>query len=189
MNIAEKYVRDLEDKVADLITETRHECTLTPSDDLDFRPSDCGDLKKAVHKSGVYKIYPDRTSGFHVFCDMKSYEGGWTVIQNRTNDYIGFYRDWDAYKDGFGDLKTDFWLGNALSNHNGNKFYTRDRDSTSNCAVTSKGGWWYSNCHHANLNGRYLNGTHKTIADGINWLQWKGYYYSLKASRMMIRRT
>ncbi|XP_076076373.1 microfibril-associated glycoprotein 4-like [Mytilus galloprovincialis] len=238
----EKCVRDLADKVADLITETRHECTLTPSDD--FRPSDCGDLRKAVHKSGVYKIYPDRTSGFHVFCDMKSYEGGWTVIQNRTNDYIGFYRDWDAYKDGFGDLKTDFWLGNehlnklteqgyyilridmwdfednhkyatydtfvvrneksgytlevagyngnagdAISIHNGNQFYTRDRDSTSNCAVTSKGGWWYSNCHHANLNGRYLNGTHKTIADGINWLQWKGYYYSLKASRMMIRRT
>ncbi|CAC5392543.1 Fibrinogen-like protein A,Ryncolin-4,Angiopoietin-related protein 7,Ficolin-1-B,Techylectin-5A,Ficolin-2,Ryncolin-1,Tenascin-R,Fibrinogen-like protein 1,Fibrinogen C domain-containing protein 1-A,Tenascin-N,Ryncolin-3,Tenascin,Fibrinogen C domain-containing protein 1,Ryncolin-2,Techylectin-5B,Angiopoietin-related protein 2,Microfibril-associated glycoprotein 4,Fibrinogen alpha chain,Ficolin-1-A,Ficolin-1,Fibrinogen C domain-containing protein 1-B,Angiopoietin-4 [Mytilus coruscus] len=242
--IKDKCATDVANKVANLITEIRSECTLTPPDDLDFRPSDCGDLKKAEHKSGVYKIYPDRTSSFQVFCDMENYEGGWTVIQKRTNGYVGFYRDWEAYKDGFGDLQTDFWLGNkylnklteqgyyilridmwdfaknqkyaiyekfivnnersgyklevagyvgnagdALSYHNGYRFSTKDKDSTSRkCATKCNGGWWYRGCHYANLNGNYLKGTHRTSGEGINWKPWKGYYYSLKATRMMIRR-
>lgn len=37
------------------------------------------------------------------------------VIQKRTNGYVGFYRDWKAYKDGFGDLQKDFWLGEVIS--------------------------------------------------------------------------
>lgn len=36
------------------------------------------------------------------------------VIQKRTNGYVGFYRDWKAYKDGFGDLQKDFWLGEVI---------------------------------------------------------------------------
>ncbi|CAF4021142.1 unnamed protein product, partial [Rotaria sp. Silwood1] len=37
---------------------------------------------------------------------------GWTVIQRRINGTIDFYRGWDDYKNGFGDLHTEFWLGN-----------------------------------------------------------------------------
>ncbi|XP_052093894.1 ficolin-2-like [Mytilus californianus] len=177
---------------------------------------------------------------------MESYGGGWTVFQRRTNGYVGFYRDWEAYKEGFGNVKGDFWLGNeylskltqqgyyklwidmwdfsynrryaiyntfvvkneqsgyklevakytgnagdSLSKHNGNKFSTWDRDNdtySKNCAELFKGGWWYTNCHRSNLNGRYLMGTHSSYADGVNWYDWKGYNYSLKKTRMMIRR-
>lgn len=47
--------------------------------DMGFKPSDCGDLKKKKYKSGVYTVYPDRSSGFYVYCNMRSYGGGWTV--------------------------------------------------------------------------------------------------------------
>ena len=73
----------------------------------------------------------------------------------------------------------------------GQQFSTYDKDNdihSEDCADLYKGCWWYKNCHQSNLNGQYLGGPHATYADGINWKTWKGYYYSLKATAMMVRR-
>ena len=43
---------------------------------------------------------------------MKTDGGGWTVFHKRFNGFVGFYRDWDEYKNGFGDVRGEFWLGN-----------------------------------------------------------------------------
>ncbi|XP_076111777.1 ficolin-1-like isoform X1 [Mytilus galloprovincialis] len=78
------------------------------------RPKDCTDID-IKQKSGVYKIYPEGSAdGFNVYCDMttESVNGGWTVFQRRMNGKIDFYRDWKEYKEGFGSLKSEFWLGN-----------------------------------------------------------------------------
>ncbi|XP_034991586.1 microfibril-associated glycoprotein 4 [Zootoca vivipara] len=85
----------------------------------------------------------------------------------------------------------DGGAGDSLTYHNGQKFSTFDRDQdlfVQNCAALSSGAWWFKSCHVSNLNGFYLGGAHLSYASGINWAQWKGFYYSLKRSEMKIRR-
>uniref|UniRef100_A0A6P4FQU6 Ryncolin-2-like n=1 Tax=Drosophila rhopaloa TaxID=1041015 RepID=A0A6P4FQU6_DRORH len=48
---------------------------------------------------------------FVVACDQLSHGGGWTVILRRTDGSEDFYRDWNDYKNGFGKLENEFFLG------------------------------------------------------------------------------
>ncbi|KAG8453256.1 hypothetical protein GDO86_000041 [Hymenochirus boettgeri] len=80
--------------------------------------------------------------------------------------------------------------GDSLSYHKNRPFTTKDVDndsSSSNCAVIIKSAWWYGDCHHSNLNGKYLGGQHSSNADGINWKLGKGYNYSYKVTEMKFR--
>ncbi|KAL3884724.1 hypothetical protein ACJMK2_025003 [Sinanodonta woodiana] len=78
------------------------------------KPRDCQELyQRGNSRSGVYVIYPDGIpQGIYVRCDMDTAGGGWTVIQRRVNGNTDFFRDWSDYKQGFGDLNGNFWVGN-----------------------------------------------------------------------------
>ncbi|CAB1320962.1 unnamed protein product [Coregonus sp. 'balchen'] len=79
--------------------------------------------------------------------------------------------------------------GDSMSYHNARVFSTRDRDPTpfiTRCAMSYRGGWWYKNCHEANLNGLYdTNVNHQ----GVIWTAWKGKDFSIPFSEMKLRPT
>ncbi|XP_049289342.1 ryncolin-1-like [Anopheles funestus] len=66
-----------------------------------------------VPSSGIYTIQPDNTfkEPIRVLCDQDYEYGGWIVIQHRFNGSTDFYRNWQEYKNGFGNLEGEFWLG------------------------------------------------------------------------------
>ncbi|XP_065301845.1 techylectin-5A-like isoform X5 [Dermacentor albipictus] len=166
-----------------------------------IRPRHCADNFQAGQTvSGLYKIFlgKDDVTGKVVYCDMDTDGGGWTVIQRRGqfgNSVYYFYRNWTEYATGFGDPAKEYWLGwDSLYNCNHSKFSTFDQDHDNteyHCAEKYRGGWWYNNCHSANLNGLNLNGPHDSYADGIEWSIRNGvgflYHYSYPSVTMMIR--
>uniref|UniRef100_A0A4Y0BJ08 Fibrinogen C-terminal domain-containing protein n=1 Tax=Anopheles funestus TaxID=62324 RepID=A0A4Y0BJ08_ANOFN len=195
-----------------------------------------------VPSSGIYSIQPDNTfkEPMSVLCDQDYESGGWIVIQHRFNGSTDFYRNWQEYKNGFGNLDGEFWLGldrihqltvssphelvvlleysegfktyvkydqfeigdenekyvlkkvgrhsgnaaDSLRYHQGKKFSTLDADNDTwreeNCAVESKGAWWFGDCGTSNLNGRY--GIEDDYTKAFRWL-----LYPLSISKMMIR--
>ena len=204
----------------------------------------CSDLLKSGQtQSGVYSIDPDGKGSFDVYCDMRTDGGGWTVFQRRQDGSVDFYRGWSDYKSGFGQLTSEFWLGNdkihrltasrasslrveledwngvrvyakygrfnigdeqakyqlevrsysgtavgdSLAEHNNMAFSTKDRDNDrypqANCAVLHTGAWWYHDCYHSNLNGKYRNDQREK---GLDWYHFRGWI-SLKFSEMKMR--
>nr|XP_049583931.1 fibrinogen C domain-containing protein 1-like isoform X3 [Syngnathus scovelli] len=73
-------------------------------------PRDCSDIKAAGKSTGVYLLFSGSNS-FKAYCNMWQDGGGWTVIQRRRNDTVDFFRGWDDYREGFGDLTGGHWLG------------------------------------------------------------------------------
>ncbi|KAK1152552.1 angiopoietin-related protein 4-like [Acipenser oxyrinchus oxyrinchus] len=223
--------------------------TSTEQADSSELPADCHMLfLRGQRLSGVYKIQPQASQPFQAYCEMTA-EGGWTVIQRRQDGAVDFDQLWQAYKNGFGTLHGEFWLGleqihalsrqggyvlqvqltdwnnqaqsveysfrlggeessytlhlregapgnleNALStDSSGLPFSTRDRDSDLkpdiNCAKHLTGGWWFSNCGRANLNGKYFSSIPRqrhARKQGMFWKTWRGRYYPLKSTVMKI---
>lgn len=84
----------------------------TPTQQVTY--SNCTALYNAGFKvSGIYTINPEDGMGsFPVYCDQTTAEGGWTVLQKRFDGSVWFSnRTWVEYKNGFGNVSGEFWLG------------------------------------------------------------------------------
>ena len=67
--------------------------------------------------------------------------------------------------------------GDLLSQHNGMKFSTKDRDNdlaSFHCAQTRFGAWWYSSCGLSNLNGVY-SPTSRAVPEMMTWYATSSY--------------
>ncbi|KAM8714733.1 hypothetical protein ACLKA7_001142 [Drosophila subpalustris] len=52
-----------------------------------------------------------KTQTFTVPCDSSLAGSGWTVIQRRMDGSVNFNRTWSEYKEGFGNLRGEFFIG------------------------------------------------------------------------------
>ncbi|XP_075185863.1 fibrinogen-like protein 1 [Anomaloglossus baeobatrachus] len=75
---------------------------------------DCSNIwnRNSSATSGIYMIKPKNArSSFPVYCEM-SQNGGWTLIQKHNGeDDLDFFATWDEYRNGFGNLEGEHWLG------------------------------------------------------------------------------
>ena len=68
--------------------------------------------RRGYTTNGLYTLTMNGNKIVNAFCDQKTSGGGWTVIQRRMDGAVNFFRRWQEYKEGFGQLQHEHWLGN-----------------------------------------------------------------------------
>lgn len=63
------------------------------------------------HQENVVQITVPGMNSFSVLCDNCAAGPDWIVVQRRVNGSVDFYRDWQAYRNGFGSFDGEFFLG------------------------------------------------------------------------------
>ena len=136
---------------------------------------------------GLDKIHRLTSNATQLHIDLQDFEGNSRYAQYTTFSVGDSESNYNLSVSGYSGN-----AGDSFGHHNGDQFSTRDRENdilwSGNCAQGFKGGWWYNNCYYANLNGLYYGGAHSSNGDGVAWLTWKGYYYSLKFTEMKLRK-
>ncbi|XP_037726832.1 angiopoietin-related protein 7-like [Drosophila subpulchrella] len=195
--------------------------------------------------SDIYKINLKEIGTFEAPCSSD----GWLTIQKRFDGSENFDRPWKDYKEGFGNIRGEFFIGleklhvmtrerphelyiklgkvdgstgyahydefkigselesyvlsigtyngtvgDSLDDHRNQKFTTFDRNNNKynyfNCPGDEWGGWWYKDCAHSRLNGKfYKEGRIRDNNNGITWGTWRDndWTCSLTFVEMMIR--
>ncbi|XP_028817132.1 angiopoietin-related protein 1a [Denticeps clupeoides] len=74
---------------------------------------DCFQVRQAGHtSSGMYLLKTEGSEGLiQVWCEHGLDNGGWTVFQRRRDGSVNFFRNWENYKKGFGNIDSEYWLG------------------------------------------------------------------------------
>ncbi|CAG2246355.1 fibrinogen-like protein A [Mytilus edulis] len=109
-NESEKALLSMKDSKEEIIKLLADIKNRTSNDDV---MRDCVDWQQSgMTTNGIYSITPIGFKPFDVYCDMTTDGGGWLVFQRRIDGTIDFFKEWVSYENGFGDINSEFWLGN-----------------------------------------------------------------------------
>ncbi|OCT63293.1 fibrinogen-like protein 1-like protein [Xenopus laevis] len=146
---------ELYDRLANrhMLTETKLQEFINVPDDgvyLELLAKDCqAAFLNKRSQSGLYVIHPKNSLPMAVYCDMSSDGEGWTVLQKNTLQKSLFGSpDWSEYKQGFGNLMADHWLGNEMI-----YLLTRQNTFTVRFSVVDA----HNNKHHADYSSFRLD--------------------------------
>lgn len=62
-------------------------------------------------ETGIRRIRTGLKQHIYALCDMDVDDGNWIVIQKRFDGSIDFVRGWNEYKNGFGNVGSEYWMG------------------------------------------------------------------------------
>ncbi|XP_061761198.1 angiopoietin-related protein 6 [Nerophis ophidion] len=69
-------------------------------------------LESGETTSGIYLLRLQSANRLvQAWCEQNQAQGGWTVFQRRQDGSVNFFRNWEQYKQGFGNLDGEYWLG------------------------------------------------------------------------------
>jgi len=100
----EEQIRSLESKMQIY----KNDLKIAAKGEKNDLPLSCLDYGRS---SEIHMIKLPGIDFFQVKCESAIAGFGWTVIQRRLNGSVNFYRNWSEYREGFGDLKSEFFIG------------------------------------------------------------------------------
>ncbi|KFB37289.1 hypothetical protein ZHAS_00004506 [Anopheles sinensis] len=87
--------------------------------------------RQVANVSGKYVFrWLEHSKPLEVYCEQEKQGGGWIVIQNRIGNSVDFHRNWTEYRNGFGNVGGDFWLGLEYVHQMTMNYWSRFRIST-----------------------------------------------------------
>lgn len=83
------------------------------SDAMKKVPLGCSEVVSPTNATGIYRIRSslDAPVAFYAYCDLSTEAKKWTVILKRDDGVMSFYRNWIEFKNGFGNVYAEFWIG------------------------------------------------------------------------------
>uniref|UniRef100_I3JRC1 Fibrinogen C-terminal domain-containing protein n=1 Tax=Oreochromis niloticus TaxID=8128 RepID=I3JRC1_ORENI len=165
-------------------------------------------FQKRTYKTGFgnltqdFYLTKDKSKKWAMRVDLWDHEDGTAFAEYKNfrlgNEKTAFKLHVGKYRGNAGDAIRGAYKG---IDQNGYGFSTVDRDNDGcspcifgdiadrACTFREGGGWWYSKCGSANLNGDWHSyGEHIGWASGLHWRTWKPPApYSAKATKMMIK--
>ncbi|XP_050093415.1 angiopoietin-related protein 1-like [Anopheles aquasalis] len=110
MEVKLQSVEDKVQRIEDKLQGVEDKQTNENLKSLTVDGSSCKNVPSKL--SGTYLIrVKNNSEPFEVYCEQKSFGGGWIVFQFRYDGSEDFYRGWNEFRDGFGDVNDEFWLG------------------------------------------------------------------------------
>ncbi|XP_054083046.1 angiopoietin-related protein 7 isoform X2 [Zeugodacus cucurbitae] len=106
--VSSRFIKD-EQTIKEVLqkqTELNKEINVTPRSCAEILPN------LSAGNSGIYNITPLNMSPFEVFCLTDPKGGcGWTLVWRRNEINDDFNRTWAEYRNGFGELTDNFFIG------------------------------------------------------------------------------
>jgi hypothetical protein len=86
----------------------KHAMNVRHNHDSDwYDDNECTSVDSSIQSPGVFKLRKD----FYAYCELTQDDGNWIVIQKRFDGSVNFFRNWNEYRNGFGNIAGEFWIG------------------------------------------------------------------------------